>query len=290
MTTWIRRALIVVVGVVGLSYGGMVTWLLANEPRMVFQPAAYGGRGQVPVADSLGLAVEPRTLASTDGARLATWVIRSADSTGPWLLLCHGNAGNSTLLKRQRFYRDATRQGFNLLAFDYRSFGASTDQPPTEQGLYDDATAAYHYLRDSLGIAPGRIVLYGHSLGSGVATEMAGRFPAAGLIIEGAFKSVPSVGQERYRFMPVEYLARNRFDNATKIRSLRMPLLVMHARLDGTIPFPHGEALYRLAPEPKSFVPLGGDHDSAWELDHATYMTAFTGFVRRYTGPARGNQ
>lgn len=289
MKVWIRRAVLLIFGVFTLSYGGMVGWLVRNEPRMVFQPNAYGGREQVPIADSLGLSVQPLTLVSAGGARLAVWVMRSADSTGPWLLLCHGNAGNITLLKRQRFYRDATRRGFNLLAFDYRSFGASSSEPPSEQGLYDDASAAYHYLTDSLQVAPARIVIYGHSLGSGVALEMASRYQAAALIVEGAFKSVPSVGQERYRFMPIEMLARNRFDNAAKIGRLKMPVLVMHARLDGTIPFAHGEALYRLAAEPKTFVSLGGDHDSAWELDHDKYMTAFTDFIRRYAGPGRGN-
>ncbi len=288
MTPWVRRSVFLIFGIFTLSYGGMVGWLVRNEPRMVFQPNAYGGRDQIPIADSLGLSVQPLTLASTGGARLAVWIMRS-DSTGPWLLLCHGNAGNISLLKRQRFYRDATRRGLNLLAFDYRSFGASSSEPATEPGLYDDASTAYHYLTDSLHVPPARIVIYGHSLGSGVALETAIRYPAAALIIEGAFKSVPSVGQERYRFMPIEMLAQNRFDNAAKIGRLTMPVLVMHARADGTIPFRHGEALFRLAPEPKTFVSLAGDHDSAWEFDHDKYMTAFTDFVRRYTGPARGD-
>lgn len=288
MKRWIRRAVFLIFAVFAVSYAGMVGWLVRNESRMVFQPEAYGGRQQVPLADSLGLVVRPLTLQSTNGVRLAAWLMPSADTTGPWFLLCHGNAGNITLLKRQRFYRDATRRGFNLLAFDYRSFGASSSEPPSEQGLYDDASVAYRYLTDSLHVPPTRIIIYGHSLGSGVALEMASRFPAAALIIEGAFKSVPSVGQERYRFMPIELLARNRFDNATKIAALRIPVLVMHARADGTIPYAHGEALFARAPEPKAFVSLGGDHDSAWELDHDTYMNAFTDFVRRHA-PARGN-
>lgn len=279
----IRRAVLAIFALFTLSYGGMVGWLVANEARLVFQPDAYGGRVQIPVADSLGLDLRPIRIASSGGVELAAWVIRAADSAGPWLLLCHGNAGNITLFKRQRYYRDLARAGFNLLAFDYRGFGASSDAGLAESGLYDDAAAAYRYLRDSLLVAPERLVIYGHSLGSGVATEMAIRYPAAGLAIEGAFKSVPSVGQERYRFMPVERLAKNRFDNEAKIGRVPMPVLVMHARADGTIPFTHGEELFRLAPDPKEFVSLGGDHDSAWEYDHDRYMRAFTGFVRRVT-------
>ncbi len=285
MKPFVRRAALAVFGIFALSYGGMVAWLVTNEPRMVFQPAAYGGRDQVPVADSLGLDLQALEIGSTDGVRMATWIIRG-DSTGPWLVLCHGNAGNITLGRRQRFYADLARAGFNLVAFDYRGFGASSDVPPTERGLYDDAEAAYRYVRDSLAVGPERIVIYGHSLGGGVATDLAARVPAAGLILEGTFTSVPSVGQERYPWLPIGLLAENRFDNAAKLPGVGKPLLILHARQDGTIPSAHGERLQAVARAPKELVLLGGDHDSAWEQDRDRYMAAFTGFVRRVTTPA----
>ncbi|MDX2061039.1 MAG: alpha/beta hydrolase [Gemmatimonadales bacterium] len=285
MKTFLRRSALTVFGIFALSYGGMVAWLVANESAMVFQPAAYGGREQVPVADSLGLDLQAIEIGSTDGVRMATWIIRG-DSTGPWLVLCHGNAGNITLARRQRYYADLARAGFNLVAFDYRGFGASSDVPPTEQGLYDDATAAYRYLGDTLGVKPDRIVIYGHSLGGGAATELAARVPAAGLILEGTFASVPAVGQERYPWLPIALLADNRFDNAAKLPGIGKPVLILHARADGTIPVSHGERLHGLAREPKELVLLGGDHDSAWEADRDRYMTAFTAFVRRVTAPA----
>ncbi len=284
MKPLIRRSVLAVVAISALSYGGMVVYLLANEPRMVFQPTSYGGREQVPIADSLGLAIEARRIGSAPGIELVTWIVRSADSAGPWLITCHGNAGNITLLKRQRFYADVVKHGINLVAFDYRGFGASTDSVPTELGLYQDARSVYTYLRDTIGIDPARIVIYGHSLGGGVATELATGAPAAGLILEGTFRSVPRVAKGRYPYLPIETLAENRFDNEAKLGRLRMPLLVMHARADGTIPFTHGETLFRVAPDPKTFIALGGDHDSAWELDRDTYMTGFAGFIRRTTG------
>ncbi len=284
MKPLIRRSVLAVVAISALSYGGMVVYLLANEPRMVFQPTSYGGREQIPIADSLGLAIEARRIGSAPGIELVTWIVRSADSTGPWLVTCHGNAGNITLLKRQRFYADVVKHGINVVAFDYRGFGASTDSVPTELGLYQDARSVYTYLRDTIGIDPARIVIYGHSLGGGVATELATGAPAAGLILEGTFRSVPRVAKGRYPYLPIETLAENRFDNEAKLGRLRMPLLVMHARADGTIPFTHGETLFRVAPDPKTFIALGGDHDSAWELDRDTYMTGFAGFIRRTTG------
>ena len=284
MKPLIRRSVLAVVAISALSYGGMVVYLLANEPRMVFQPTSYGGREQVPIADSLGLAIEARRIGSSPGIELVAWIVRSADSAGPWLITCHGNAGNITLLKRQRFYADVVKHGINVVAFDYRGFGASTDSVPTELGLYQDTRAVYTYLRDTIGIDPARIVIYGHSLGGGVATELATRVPAAGLILEGTFRSVPSVAKGRYPYLPIETLAENRFDNEAKLGRLRMPLLVMHAHADGTVPFTQGETLFRVAPDPKTFIALGGDHDSAWELDRDTYMTGFAGFIRRTTG------
>ncbi len=283
MRPFIRRSALAVVAVSALSYGGMVVYLLANEPRMVFQPDSYGGRDQVPIADSLGLQIESRRIGSAPGIELVTWIVRSTDSAAPWLITCHGNAGNITLLKRQRFYADAVRHGINVVAFDYRGFGASTDSAPTERGLYQDARSVYSYIRDTIGVDPAKIVIYGHSLGGGVATELATGVPAAGLILEGTFRSVPSVAKGRYPYLPIETLAENRFDNQAKLGRLRMPLLVMHAKADGTIPFAHGEDLFQAALEPKTFVALGGDHDSAWELDRDTYMAAFAGFIRRTT-------
>ncbi|MFN0181212.1 MAG: alpha/beta hydrolase [Gemmatimonadales bacterium] len=276
------------VAVTALGYGGAIGYLKVNEAAMVFQPDAYGGRTQVPVADSLGLRIDSTWVASSDGARLATWLVRAADSTGVWVLSCHGNAGNITLLKRQRFYADLVRAGLNVAAFDYRGFGASSDRPLTEAGLHADARAVYDHLRARLGIPAERIVIYGHSLGGGVATRLATQVPSAGLIVEGTFTSVPDVGQARYPWLPIRLLAANRFDNAATIPTLKVPVMVMHAEADQTIPFGHGRRLFELAPEPKRFVRLGGDHDSAWELDRDTYLTAFTEFMGDVDPRGRG--
>lgn len=280
----IRKGLLGLGAIGLLGYGGLIGWLTINETRMVFQPNGYGGRVPVPVADSLGLDLTQVEIPSTNDAKLATWIVRSADSAGPWLIFCHGNAGSITLLKRQRFYRDMARQGFNLLAFDYRGFGTSSDAPLSEQAVYDDAGAVYLYLRNRLRVPPERIVIYGHSLGGGVATQLATTVESAGLIVEGTFTSVADLGKAQYPFLPIESLVKNRFDNGAKIGRLTIPVLVLHARGDHTIPFSHGEALFQMAREPKTFAALGGDHDSAWELDHQTYMNAFVGFVRRATG------
>jgi fermentation-respiration switch protein FrsA (DUF1100 family) len=265
-----------------LGYGGVVGWLRLNEDRMVFQPEAYGGRTVLPVADSLGIRPLAISIQSSDSTKLAGWIIRTKRDA-PWVLLCHGNAGNITSLDRQRFYRDLSQFNVNLLAFDYRGYGGSSNTAPTEQGVYDDAFAAYRYLRDVEGVPQSRIVIYGHSLGSAVATYLAARVQSSGLILEGAFTSVPDVGQERFPFAPVRWLAKNHFESAREITRITVPLLVLHARADAIIPFGQGERLFQLAPEPKTFVELLGDHDTAWRVDRSRYLGALVTFIRDAT-------
>jgi pimeloyl-ACP methyl ester carboxylesterase len=173
-----------------------------------------------------------------------------------------------------------------VVAFDYRGYGASTDAPLDEDALYADARAVYRYMVESLAVPPWRLVLYGHSLGSGVASYLASQVPAAGLILEGAFTSVPAVGQERFPFMPVQRLARNRFDNAARLPGLAIPVLLLHARADATIPFEHAERLLAVARPSTRLVDLAGDHADAWEADRPRYLDAFAGFIRLATTPA----
>ena len=112
------------------------------------------------------------------------------DSTDPWILVFHGNAGNIGDGGRPEHYARLRALGLNVLTFDYRGYGES-DGTPTEAGLYRDADAALGFLRDSLHVPPGRTWLFGHSLGSAVAVDLATRVRAAGLILDGAFTSAP---------------------------------------------------------------------------------------------------
>src|SRR5205085_12328334 len=125
------------------------------------------------------------------------WLIpaRHDDSTGYWILLCHGQTGNVATTTRPQYYAYLRDAGVNILAFDWRGFGAS-EEIPSEEGLYRDAAAAYAYLRDVEHVPPNQIIIFGHSLGTAPAIELATRLPAAGLIVEGAPASVRARAQE----------------------------------------------------------------------------------------------
>ncbi len=143
-----------------------------------------------------------------------------------------------------QFYAWFRDLGVNLFAYDYRGFGAS-DGNPSEAGVYADAAAAYRYLTDSLHVPPSRIVLFGHSLGTGVTIELARHVAAAGMIVEDAYTSVVDRGQEVFPLLPIRLIARSRFASIDKVGTLRLPKLFLHARNDRTIPIAHGRKAVR---------------------------------------------
>lgn len=194
--------------VVLATYAALLLILWLNESRLLYFPGPRGPLVEPP--GSLRLPVERVELRTPDGLRLVAWAMRAEDAGAPWLLICHGNGGNISDAGRPLHYAGLRAEGLNLFAFDYRGYGES-EGTPGEEGLYLDAETAYRYLRDSLGVPAERIIIFGHSLGSAVAVELATRVPAAGLVLDGALTSVPDRAQEIYRFLPVRWLARSRY-------------------------------------------------------------------------------
>jgi uncharacterized protein len=277
MTTTLIAAL-------ALGYTLLLVVLRFSESRLVYVP---GERRLDPPPP--GLAVEQVRFPTTDGITLVAWIIRAstADRAGRWLLICHGNAGNLSNAGRPAHYAGLRALGLNLLAFDYRGYGESGGTP-SEPGLYADATGAYRYLRDVLQVPPDRIVLFGHSLGSAVAIDLAGREPAAGIVLDGALASVVGRAQEVYPFVPVRWIARSRYASIEKIERVRMPKLFLHARDDEVIPFAHGRRLYEAATGPKTFVALRGGHGDAFDVDSGTYFGAVREFLASLPSDSAG--
>jgi uncharacterized protein len=268
-----------IVGALVVGYVLVVLLVRAMEPRLVFAPGT--ARRLTPPPAALGLAPEAVRFTAGDGVALSAWIIRPP-ATAPeplWMLICHGNAGNISEGGRAEHYAGLRELGLGVFAFDYRGYGES-EGAPDERGVYLDAVAAYRQLHDSLGVPPERIIIFGHSLGSAVAVELATRVPAAGLILDGALFSGVSRGQELYPWLPVRLIARNRFESDRKIARLTLPKLFLHARADDVVPLDHGRRLYALAPEPKRFVELAGGHGDAFLVDSAAYFGAIAEFLR----------
>lgn len=255
----VKRTALTIAVAVFLGYGGIIAWLKVNEPRLVYQVEWSKGREQ-----PLDPALNAVSLVSAPGVTLDLLTTRadSASDTGRWILLFHGNGATVRGRTIQGQILSLRRAGFSVLAPDYRGFGNSTGEP-SEAGLYEDGVAVYRYLIDSLGVPPERVVLMGHSLGSGVAVELATRYPAAAVVVAGAYTSVPDRGQELYPWIPVAAVAGERFASLEKLERVRIPVLVAHAIGDDLIPFHHGERLFAAAHQPKMLFRSNGDHVDA---------------------------
>jgi len=282
-----RRSLVrptaTLLAAVVLVYAGFLSYLRLNERAFVFLPDERALR---PPPEVLALRQETVSYPSTDGVTISAWVIPAPESrpSDMWLLICHGNLGNIGYGARPQFYAAMREVGLNLLAFDYRGYGESTGAPD-ELGLYDDATASYAYLTRTRGIPPERIVIFGHSLGSGVAIELAARVAAAGLIVDAAYTSIVDRAAELYPAFPVRYVASQRFASLERIHSIVMPKLFLHSPEDTVIPFAHGQRLFAAAQAPKRFVSVKGGHDNAFRVDKDVYFGAVAALVRDIAPP-----
>jgi uncharacterized protein len=267
------------IGAAVVFYLCILVLLRVFEPHLIYFPGQQ--RSLVAPPAQLGLPIERVEIPTEDGVKLVGWVIRAQpDSSGLWLLICHGNAGNLSEFDRPLHYAGLRQLGLNLLAFDYRGYGESGGAP-TEQGLYRDADAAYRFLREIRGVPPDRIVIFGHSLGSAVAIDLAVRQPAAGLIVEGAFTSATDRGQELYPYIPIRWIARSRFGSIGKMSGITVPKLFLHAASDDVIPEAHGRRLFEAAQEPKTFVGLQGGHADSFDVDSARYFGSIASFLDR---------
>ncbi|HKI70210.1 MAG TPA: alpha/beta hydrolase [Verrucomicrobiae bacterium] len=195
-----------------------------------------------------------------DGLSLAAWY-KPAAAGKPTIVYFHGNAGN--LLNHSWIARPLIDKGYGVLLLEYRGYGGNPGTP-AEEGLYQDGDAAVRFL-ESLGLETTDLVFFGQSLGTGVAVEMALRFPPKALILQSPYTSVPATGQHHYWYVPVKWLAKDRFDSAGKVNRIKSPLLVVYAEHDNIIPGQFSVDLFTQANEPKTLVaiPEGGHNDVA---------------------------
>jgi fermentation-respiration switch protein FrsA (DUF1100 family) len=208
-----------------------------------------------------GLAVQDVWLRASDNIKLHAWWI-TAERAEFTFLVFHGNAAN--IADRADIYRLLRDLPANVLAVEYRGYGRS-EGSPSEAGLYRDAEAAYDYLVGERSNPPNRIIAFGLSLGSAVAADLAAEHPVGGLVLVAPFASAKVVARHVYPFFPgLGLVVRSKFDTASKLAHIHVPILVVHCTLDPTIPFALGEEVYRLASEPKFFLRVKGQcHEDA---------------------------
>ncbi len=247
---------------------GVIIFLF--QKRFIYHPTRQ--IDQTPAG--IGLAYEDVTLTTSDGVKITGWYV-PADGARGTALFFHGNAGNIShrLPTLEMFHQ----MGLNALIIDYRGYGNS-EGSPSEKGTYRDAEAAWEHLVKDRGEPPGRIVIFGRSLGGGVASWLAVAKQPAAVILESAFTSVPDMARKMYPIYPIGLLTRVRYDTLARIGELRCPVLVVHSRDDELVPPAHGRKLFEAAPEPKQFIETRGGHNEGF-VDSADYESALRDFL-----------
>lgn len=256
-------------------YLALVAILLFFERSFIFFPQIPGrltGDWQPE-----GLPVENVSLTAEDGVKLHAWWIPTPGAEFT-LLAFHGNAAN--LPNRTDIFSVLRTAPLNILAVEYRGYGKS-EGTPSEQGIYRDARAAYDHLIKQRGLSPQRIIVYGASLGSAVAADLATQREVAGVILEAPFPSAAYVAQRVYRFIPgLSLFMRTKLDTASKLNRIRAPLLIIHGTRDPVIPISYGEEVFRLAQEPKQFLRIEGQcHEDAALIACEEYVQSLRSFL-----------
>jgi uncharacterized protein len=199
---------------------------------------------------------EEHILTTADGEQVIVWHV-PAKPGHPVVIYFPGNG--DFLAGCVGRFRDITADGTGLVALSYRGYAGSSGRP-SEQGLLLDAAAAYAFTAARYGAD--RIVLWGFSLGSGVAVALAAGQPVGKLILEAPYTSIVDVAASLFRLVPVRWLVRDQFRSDERIARVTAPLLIMHGARDPTISIGFGERLFALANEPKQFVRFPeGSHD-----------------------------
>ena len=228
---------------------------------------------ETPAAASLPF--EDIYLTTKDHVRINAWYVPHTQGKAT-LLWFHGNGGNlSDRVDQLRVFHAALP--LHILMVDYRGYGKSAGSV-SEEGTYLDAEAAFDYLRSQPNT--GKIIVYGQSLGAGVATELTLRRDVAALILEAPFLSIREMAKVHYGWLPLGSLITTQYDNISKIGRVNKPVLIFHGDADETVPYAHGQRLFAAANEPKQLYTIkNGGHNDVYEVGNKAYFKTLTSFM-----------
>lgn len=275
---------ILVLAIIGLPAGYLL--LRRFEASATFHPerAAAGGVWRVPQG------AEEVWFKTADGLRLYGWHFRAVGQTpaAATVIYFHGNGGNVSYCD---WVGEALAgRGFDVLVFDYRGYGRSEGEMTGERGLYADADAAYDFVTRERGVPAGRVALYGQSLGTAAAADLAARRECGALVLESGLSSAGEMAGVIFPWLPgfVRGLTKNKLDSAGKLGRVGCPVLVAHGDRDTVIPVEQGRRLYEAAPQPKRLLVVeGAGHNDLSNVGGDKYIDSLADFVRGSVAEAR---
>jgi fermentation-respiration switch protein FrsA (DUF1100 family) len=268
------REIVFLVSLISLLFVVIALYLYLNQTNLIHLPDLPSRRLDG-TPRQVGLSFKSVELSTEDGVKLHGWFIPH-EMPRATLLFFHGNAGNiSHRLESLALFNDL---GLAVFIIDYRGYGNSEGRP-SEQGIYEDAQAAWRYLTETRGIPEQKILLFGRSLGGAIAAYIAAKKNAMGVVLESTFTSVPDMAAELYPWLPARRLVRYHYNTLERMEAINRPVMVVHSRHDEIIPFNHGRALFEQANEPKRFLELSGDHNYGFMRELDRYRDHWDEFI-----------
>ena len=240
------------ISLVVLVYLLVTIGLYVFQRNLLYHPTENNYSG-----DRLTVNIEKIKITTEDDIELLAWYHKKDIKKYKTILYLHGNAGS--LENRIHKINHFDNININFLLLAWRGFNGNAGKP-TEQGLYQDARSAVKWLINQ-GVSEKNIIIYGESLGTGIATEIAQNRNFAGIILESPFTSMIAAGKSRYPIFPIKLLLKDKYESDKKIKNIMAPILVMHGEADKIVPFWMGEKIFQLANEPKySYFSKYDDH------------------------------
>lgn len=212
---------------------------------------------------------------SNDNVKLNGWFI-PGESPDRIVLFCHGNAGN--ISHRLESIRIFNKLDLGVFIFDYRGYGKS-EGSTDEEGTYFDGEAAWNYLTTEMKIDSNNILIFGRSLGCGIAAWLAKEKSPCAVILESSFKSIPDLGSKIYPFIPIRLISRFNYSVFEYVQKSHCPKLFIHSVQDEIIPFEQGKQNFEIASEPKELFEIKGSHNDGFFLAGQAYEDRLKQFI-----------
>lgn len=260
--------LITVIGI----YLAILALMYVFQRNLMYQP----GTTMPAPSDTLIPSAKIETLTSEGGHELVSWFLPPKPGM-PVIIYFQGNAG--TIANRDYKVAPWHQLGYGVWMTGYRGYGGNPGAP-SESGLYADARAAISVLNER-GIGPDNIIIYGESLGTGVATQMAvelaaSQSPVRGLVLEAPFTAMGDAAQDHYPFLPARWLVKDEYDSLSKIAQIKTPLLIVHGDKDKVVKQDHGRRLFAAASRPKTALWIkGAAHNDLYEFGAGNQIAKF---------------
>ena len=234
-----------------ITYFIVLTYIYLFQRNLLYHPLDNGYQD-----DKINFDYKEIFIQNKEGIKLKAWLHEKDLINKKTIIFFHGNAGN--LRNRNYKLNELSKFDVNFLIVAYRGFSGNQGKP-SEQGLYEDARSTLNWLKIK-GVKEKNLILYGESLGTAVAIEIAQNKDLAGIILESPFTSMIELAQKYYPILPVKFLLKDKYETIKKLPNINSPLLVLHGKLDSIVPFSMGEKLYKKAKEPKFKYFIGNDN------------------------------